>query len=115
MAKMDPPYMVLADQHYVQQTTPALGLPIVVIAGSDAKTVESCAQDCTDQPGCDFATWHALQPGWTSNVTCWLKQINRKNYNCSVVANADYQAGCYVLLRKTQDCALPPRAVTCGS
>lgn len=107
MAAMQPPYLVITNQYYIPQKQPRLGLPVLVLGRAQAKSPEECALACTAKAGCDFASWHGANAMWKFNITCYLKQINKENYNCSVIATADYSGGTYLLVRQTAECALP--------
>jgi hypothetical protein len=108
MAAMQPPYLVLTNQNYVRQRQLKLGLPILVLEGVQAESPDECALACTAKAGCDYASWHGANPTWQSNITCYLKHISKENYNCSVVATAEYSSGTYLLVRQTSECALSP-------
>lgn len=111
LAAMDPPYISLTNQYYIFQdgATPR----IFVLAGAAAASAEECALACSNQDGCDFASYHAADPVWTNRITCWLKQINRDGgYTCDDVVASTFRAGSYLLIRQTAECALTTALVT---
>ena len=104
--------MVLTNQYYIHQTDIQLGPPILSIGGAAAKSPKECADACVATPGCDFTSWHGAQPGWVNHVTCWLKQLN-SNRNCSIIANADFEPGAYLLVKRTRQCAHSLLQIAC--